>query len=142
MQSTLITPRLSTKSTTVVLSTPFHLFKVIMNLMAKYGLKHSQPRVQPRVCVTISTSALLKRKLIYRFTLTNFLKAIYCDDDRKRLQQSIDNLEKWSKQNFLTLNPINTTHVSYTRNKKRTNFNHYYIERDRIRHNQPLNILA
>lgn len=47
---------------------------------------------------------------------TTFLKAIYNDDDRKQLQQSIDKLDKWTRANFLTMNAAKTVHVSYTRN--------------------------
>lgn len=137
------------------LSTPLPLFRAVMSFVTNrtYQLKvdgkpreevfattssvpqgsHCGPVLFQILCYDITTCV---RGTTVQLSLyaddTTFLRAIYDDNDRKELQQTIDKLERWSKENFLRLNPAKTIHVSYTRTKARMNLNHYYVQRDRI----------
>lgn len=134
------------------LSTPAPLFRVIMSFITNrtYQLKadgqakdelfatmssvpqgsHCGPVLFLILCSDIATCVRNTNvKLSMYADDITFLKAIYNDDDRKHLQQSIDQLDKWTRENFLQMNAVKTVHVSYTRSKTRKTYNHYYIQR-------------
>lgn len=63
---------------------------------------------------------------------TCFLKAIFNDDDVKKLQSAIDRLDKWSEENKLQLNPVKTFHMSYIKPKSPVCNHRYYLGNSNI----------
>lgn len=63
---------------------------------------------------------------------TKFLSCIRSDADRKKLQDSIDSLCKWAKNNRMSINAKKTVSVTYTSNGLEKHRTAYYVERERI----------